>query len=71
MSTDPSSALSTDVAPGEESDSFLPGLTTYVIGLVLSTGLQMFEPRADFLCAFTRPAHASAASRGACSSAMR
>lgn len=28
-----------DVAPGEESDSFLSGLTTYVIGFVLALGL--------------------------------
>ncbi len=28
-----------DVAPGEESDSFLPGLVTYAIGLLLALGL--------------------------------
>jgi cytochrome o ubiquinol oxidase operon protein cyoD len=34
-----STTASPDRAPGEESDSFLPGLTGYVIGLVLSTAL--------------------------------
>jgi cytochrome o ubiquinol oxidase subunit IV len=40
MSHEPASAAaSPDRAPGEESDSFLPGLTGYVIGLLLATTL--------------------------------
>ncbi len=39
MSTLPPASTAADVAPGEESDRFLSGFTTYAIGLLLSLGL--------------------------------